>query len=36
MTKEELNNAIEFKDYYKIKSDNRDLNYENFFSKGKK
>ena len=36
LTKEELNNAIEYKGYYKIKFDNRDLNYENFFSSGKK
>ena len=34
LTKEELNEAIEFKNYFKISSDNRDLNYEKFFSKG--
>ena len=36
LTKEELNEAIEYKDYFKISSDNRDLNYEKFFSKGRK
>ena len=36
LTKEELNKAKEFKDYYKISSDNRDLNYEKYFSKGSK
>ncbi len=34
MTKEELNNSTEYKDYFRIRSDNRDLNYEKFFSKG--
>lgn len=34
LTKEELSKAVEYKDYYKITSDNRDLNYEKFFSKG--
>ena len=36
LTKEELNEANEYKDYFKISSDNRDLNYEKFFSKGRK
>ena len=36
LTKEELNEAIEYRDYYKISSDSRDLNYEKFFSKGRK
>ena len=36
ITKEELNKSIEYRDYYKINFDNRDLNYEKFFSKGKK
>ena len=35
VSKEEMLRAIEYKNYYKIKIDNRDLNYENFFSKGK-
>ncbi len=34
MTKEELNNSTEYKNYFKIRSDNRDLNYEKFFSRG--
>ena len=34
LTKEELSKAEEFKEYFKIKFDNRDLNYEKFFSKG--
>ena len=33
-TKEEINKAVDLKDYYKIPSDNRDLNYGKFFSKG--
>ena len=36
LTKEELSKAVEYKNYYKITSDNRDLNYEKFFSKGSK
>ena len=36
LTKEELNEAIEFKNYFKISSDNRDLNYEKFFQKVEK
>ncbi len=36
MTKEEMAKSKNYKDFYKIASDNRDLNYENFFSKGKK
>ncbi len=36
LTKEELNNAKEYKDFYRISSDNRDLNYEKYFSKGSK
>ena len=33
LTKEELSKAVEYKNYYKITSDNRDLNYENFSQK---
>ena len=36
MTKEEMIKSKNYKGYFKIASDNRDLNYENFFSKGKK
>ena len=36
LTKEEFKKTINFKNFYKIKSDNRDLNYENYFSKGEK
>ncbi len=36
ITKEELKNSINFKNYYKIISDDRDLNYEKYFSKGNK
>ena len=36
LTKEEFKKTINYKSFYKIKSDNRDLNYENYFSKGKK
>ena len=34
--KEELNKSIEYRDYYKINFDNRDLNYENFSPRVKK
>ena len=34
LTKEEIDKAISYKNYYKIISDNRDLNYEKYFSKG--
>lgn len=34
MTKEELFKSTNYKDYYKIPLDSRDLNYESFFSKG--
>ena len=34
LTKEEIDKAINYKNYYKIISDNRDLNYEKYFSKG--
>jgi len=33
-TKEEINKAVDLKNYYKIPSDNRDLNYGKFFSIG--
>ena len=36
MTKEEMAKSKNYKNFYKIASDNRDLNYEKFFSKGKK
>ncbi len=36
ITKEELRQSIEYKGYYKIIFDNRDLNYDKFFSKGNK
>ena len=36
LTKEEFKKTIDYKNFYKIKSDNRDLNYENYFSKGEK
>ena len=36
LTKEEFKKTINYKNFYKIKSDNRDLNYENYFSKGEK
>ena len=35
-TVEEINKAIDLGDYYKIPSDNRDLNYKKFFELGKK
>ena len=34
LTKEEFNKTINFKNFYKIVSDNRDLNYDKYFSKG--
>ena len=36
ITKEELRQSIEYRGYYKIIFDNRDLNYDKFFSKGVK
>ena len=36
LTKEEFKKTINFKNFYKIVSDNRDLNYEKYFSKGSK
>jgi len=36
MTKEEHGKSISYKKYFKIKSDTRDLNYEKFFTRGKK
>lgn len=36
MTKEEHSNSINYKKYFKIQADIRDLNYEKFFTKGKK
>ena len=35
MTKEEMVKSKNYANFYKIASDNRDLNYEKFFSKGK-
>jgi UDP-glucose 4-epimerase len=35
VSKEEMLRAIDYKNYYKIPIDNRDLNYESFFTKGK-
>ena len=34
LTKEELRQSKEYKEFYRIKSDNRDLNYDKYFSKG--
>jgi len=34
VNREEMVKAEDLKDYFRIPSDNRDLNYENFFSKG--
>ena len=34
LTKEEMVKAIDLEDYYKIPSDNRDLNYDKFFEEG--
>ena len=31
-----MNKAINLKNYFRIPSDNRDLNYEKYFSKGEK
>ena len=36
LTKEELKQSKEYKEYFKIVSDNRDLNYEKYYSNGKK
>ena len=36
MSKEEVIKSTNYKGYFKISSDTRDLNYENFFTKGKK
>ena len=36
LTKEEFKKTIIYKRYFKITADNRDLNYENYFSKGTK
>ena len=34
LTKEELRKSKEYKDYFRIVSDNRDLNYDKYFSQG--
>ena len=34
VNREEMTKAVDFGDYYRIPSDNRDLNYENYFSVG--
>ena len=34
VTKEEMIKSVDLGDYYKISADNRDLNYDKFFSKG--
>ena len=36
MSKEEMNFAKDYKNYYSINSDNRDLNYDLYFTVGKK
>ena len=36
LTKEELKQSKDYKDYFKIVSDNRDLNYEKYYSNGMK
>nr|CDF66389.1 UDP-L-fucosamine synthetase [Yersinia similis] len=36
LTREEMMNAIDQAEYYRIPADNRDLNYEKFFEKGDK
>ena len=36
ITKDELKNSYEYKNYFKISSDNRDLNYDKYFSRGTK
>ena len=36
MTREEMQSAEDMGNYYRIPSDNRDLNYANYFSKGEK
>ncbi|MDC0152623.1 polysaccharide biosynthesis protein [bacterium] len=35
LTREEMVNAIDLKDYYRIPADSRDLNYNKFFEEGK-
>ncbi|WP_122643861.1 polysaccharide biosynthesis protein [Luxibacter massiliensis] len=35
LTKEECSQAFDLGDFYKVPSDNRDLNYDNYFEKGK-
>ena len=35
INREELIKSSDFQDYYRIPSDNRDMNYHNYFSKGK-
>ena len=36
LTKEELNKSKDYKKHFKIVSDNRDLNYDKYFSNGSK
>ncbi len=36
LTKEELKQSKDYKEYFKIVSDNRDLNYEKYYSNGMK
>ena len=36
VSREEMSRTKEFGDFYKIKADNRDLNYDKFFTSGKK
>ena len=36
VSREEVSRATEIDNYFRIKSDDRDLNYDNFFKKGKK
>jgi UDP-glucose 4-epimerase len=36
LTKEEMAKALDLEHYYRIPSDNRDLNYEKYFEKGEK
>jgi UDP-glucose 4-epimerase len=35
LTREEMENAIDLKDYYRIPADSRDLNYNKFYEEGK-
>lgn len=35
LTKEECNHAFDLGDFYQVPADNRDLNYENYFERGK-